>query len=106
MSAGLYFDSPRVVVLDDGQRYTVKYSDGHLLTTACPERIYWLRRELISLVSFYIKFSPQDNPIFQPKPNLHIFHAFLYYLFLSESEFLYICKKTIKNKEKKTFFNF
>jgi hypothetical protein len=52
MSDGKYFASPRTVVLDNGQTYKIVYGDGKFLSTTSPERIYWLRLELLHLVSF------------------------------------------------------
>ena len=51
MSAGLYFEMAQKITLDDGITYCVEYADGHTLSTIDPERIFWLRCELISLVS-------------------------------------------------------
>ena len=50
---GQYYSISRIVLLDDGKKYIVKYGDGHILSTVCPEQIFWLRRELIHLVSVF-----------------------------------------------------
>ena len=44
MSDGLYNKFARYVIFDDGTTYSVKYEDGHILSTSCPERTFWLRR--------------------------------------------------------------
>ena len=51
MSNGLLFSMPRIVMVDNGFLYRVLYEDGTLLSTTSTERIYWLRQELLHLVS-------------------------------------------------------
>ena len=56
MSSGKYYNIPRTVVVDDGHIYRVIYEDGKTLSTICATKKFWLRRELINLVSLVYPF--------------------------------------------------
>ena len=56
MSGEGYYNVPRNVVVDDGKTYKVIYEDGKMLTTTCGEKTYWLRQELLTLVSLFSIF--------------------------------------------------
>ena len=82
----------RKIIIDDGTNYCVTYTDDHTLSTIDPERIFWLRRELISLVSL------REQIIFT---YFGIIQLFFHLLFSAKSK-----KQISENDRINNFFDF
>ena len=68
MSSGDYYNIPRTVVVDDGHMYRVIYEDEKILLTICTIKKFWLRRELINLVSLLFFLGNKYNCEYSLRP--------------------------------------